>query len=88
MIKGVRECPTMQAISANPEIHSGWIEEFWMKAKAVKDGDSVTTKVDEKKLRMTKADDKRALNFKDSPRHYIERLTKGDMKRFCETNWV
>lgn len=54
----------MHAISSNPEIHSGWIKEFWTNAETVKDGDTITTMVAGKKLTVTETKVRRALNIK------------------------
>ncbi|XP_076935278.1 uncharacterized protein LOC143601879 [Bidens hawaiensis] len=82
MSKGLRENFLMHVIYANPEIHSCWIEEFWTKAEAVMDGDSITTKVAGKCLKITKADVIRALNIKDAPYHYFKRTKKDELQDF------
>lgn len=52
MIKGLGESPLMHAITSNPKIHSCSIEDFWTKAKAVKDGKVITTEVAGKNMRI------------------------------------
>lgn len=72
----------MYIISANPEIHSTWVEQFWVNAKITKKGSLITTKVANHRLTITEQVMRRELAIKDAPHHSSENLEKKYLEQF------
>lgn len=84
MIKGLRETPQMHVITANLDIHTSWIKDIWKNAKASKDSNSITSKAARKKLTITEADVRRALDIKDDEDHFFKKMKKKELQEFVD----